>query len=642
MNSAHDLLVHSPDRAASPPHSTPNPLASWYTPGLSDALGDRLLMFDNTDAASLELLRFRPELASFPGFERALRGRVAQLSRFAHPSFARVRAVERLEGDEGLALVSVHTAGKRLSELFHGADRRGGFHPAFAAWVIRELTPALAELHARGEGVAHGALAADRVVLTPDRRLVIVEHALGSALAALELSPHRLWRDLNVIAPRAGGAAAFTSRQDVTQLGLLALSFVLGRRVTPDEYPQRLPRLLDEFSDRAGRRSPKLVAQLRPWLERALDTQDAGFMSAMDAANALHLLRGSGDRPARQAMASPRRRAIGSLAETRMNQPASDPFDTESAPDQTVVDPDESSAGVVIDYPSEPWSAERVERAADALAAIQASRRAPRRIPIATILAVGFALLAIAEAAVIARFLRNGSIGAAGAVATAPITIESPTSGDAVVVNGRQVGVTPLQLPIDPSTRSIRIVSGTPQTTSAPGTPEATSGVVKTAALADARAANEAEAARAIAAAASRQRSGGVKFASPIELNVFDGDKILGSTANGPIVSTAGVHQLDLVNNALGFRARQTVDVKAGQIVTVTIQPPEGRVSINALPWAQVWIDGNAVGETPLANLSVPLGEHEITFRHPQLGERKVTTLVKAGAPTRVSATFSQ
>ena len=48
-------------------------LASWYTAGRSDGFGDRLLMFDNTGAASLELLRFRPELAADAGFEDLLR-----------------------------------------------------------------------------------------------------------------------------------------------------------------------------------------------------------------------------------------------------------------------------------------------------------------------------------------------------------------------------------------------------------------------------------------------------------------------------------------------------------------------------------------------------------------------------------------
>ena len=69
-----------------------------------------------------------------------------------------------------------------------------------------------------------------------------------------------------------------------------------------------------------------------------------------------------------------------------------------------------------------------------------------------------------------------------------------------------------------------------------------------------------------IAAAASNQRSGGVKLVTPIELKVLQGDKVLGSTADGPIVAPAGTYQLDLSNAALGFRTRMSVTFRAGQI----------------------------------------------------------------------------
>lgn len=117
---------------------------------------------------------------------------------------------------------------------------------------------------------------------------------------------------------------------------------------------------------------------------------------------------------------------------------------------------------------------------------------------------------------------------------------------------------------------------------------------------------------------------------------------MLGSSVDGPIVASPGVHQLDFINTAIGFRSRQTVTIKAGEIIPMKVQPPDGRVSINAQPWAQVWIDGNLVGETPLANLTVAPGEHEIIFRHPQLGERRETTIVKSGVQTRVSATLTK
>ena len=96
------------------------------------------------------------------------------------------------------------------------------------------------------------------------------------------------------------------------------------------------------------------------------------------------------------------------------------------------------------------------------------------------------------------------------------------------------------------------------------------------------------------------------------------------------------------MNAALGYKSSQSVNVKAGEIRTLTIQPPGGRVSINALPWAQVWIDGKPVGDTPIAYLPIAAGEHEILFKHPELGERRETLIVQSGAETRISATFLQ
>jgi hypothetical protein len=60
------------------------------------------------------------------------------------------------------------------------------------------------------------------------------------------------------------------------------------------------------------------------------------------------------------------------------------------------------------------------------------------------------------------------------------------------------------------------------------------------------------------------------------------------------------------------------------------------------VPWAEVWIGGKLVGETPLGNLSVPLGDHEIVFRHPQLGEQRQTATVRLDGVTRVSAVLQR
>ena len=79
-------------------------------------------MFDNTQTDSLELLRFYPSLTAIEGFEDALHERVRQVGRLPDHAFPLIVAVERLEGDGALALVSTYTPGKRLSAFF---DRPG-------------------------------------------------------------------------------------------------------------------------------------------------------------------------------------------------------------------------------------------------------------------------------------------------------------------------------------------------------------------------------------------------------------------------------------------------------------------------------------------------------------------------------------
>jgi serine/threonine-protein kinase len=60
-------------------------------------------------------------------------------------------------------------------------------------------------------------------------------------------------------------------------------------------------------------------------------------------------------------------------------------------------------------------------------------------------------------------------------------------------------------------------------------------------------------------------------------------------------------------------------------------------MQLNAVPWADVTIDGTAVGETPLGNVPVSIGPHTLVFRHPQLGEQTRTVVVTTQSPPRIS-----
>jgi PEGA domain len=134
---------------------------------------------------------------------------------------------------------------------------------------------------------------------------------------------------------------------------------------------------------------------------------------------------------------------------------------------------------------------------------------------------------------------------------------------------------------------------------------------------------------------------GFVSFKSPVTMRVGEAGHTLGTTA-GRISLSPGRHDLELVSPSLDFRRQVTVNVNPGQTTTATIDLPEGLVSVNALPWANVWIDGKPVGTTPLGNLKVPVGQHEITWRHPAFGQRRMTVQVSAKSPLRVGVDFRQ
>ena len=640
-------------------------------------------MFDNTDTPSLELLRFRHTLPATPGFEEALRDQVRRLQEFRHPAFSPVRAVQHLEGDEGLSLVSVHIAGRPVSELFQQRTRKR-LKPGVVAWILRELTPALAALHSHDD-VSHGALTADRIVLTPEGRLCISEHVLGRALRHLELTPDVLWRDFGVVTPGHGRhAAPLDAQTDVVQLAGIALSMLLGRPFTLHDLRHRLPGLLDEVAELTPPGSSHQVPPLRLWLERALRLEGCDYQSASEAQEDLNALLPARDstvlvafpapllasstevavRPdaaltASAAASSPHIRRVFRPEELRYVRPpfnAADVTDvTESLPSESMIEVAPVPALPGPDYQSFP-SAPRertphgdptreqvlleIERSVSEAEVREPAPRAPfvpaapriaarkvvdprahRRVVSASV-AIALGAVVLAQAGVIAWLAART---APPASATA-LLIESPQDGATVRVNGEVVGATPLQLTLGPETRSIRLDAPPVNPSGAGPTPEAGPPAV---------------APRPSMPEPTPTRQGGLKLSSPVELTVLQGDRVVGSSSE-TIFLSAGTHQVQLVNAALGLRLSQSLTVRAGQIGTQRIEVPNGRLSANAQPWGQVSVDGKLIGETPLANHSLTIGEHEVVFRHPTLGERRERVTIRPDAESRISVNFNR
>lgn len=136
--------------------------------------------------------------------------------------------------------------------------------------------------------------------------------------------------------------------------------------------------------------------------------------------------------------------------------------------------------------------------------------------------------------------------------------------------------------------------------------------------------------------AATAVTAGWLTVASPVLLQLKENGKVVGTTESERLMLPAGDHELEMSNAALGFSATRRVNVVADQTTTLRVDVPNGTLSINALPWAEVWVGGERVGQTPLANLSRPIGTHEVILRHPQLGERKTTVTVSATQAARL------
>ena len=138
--------------------------------------------------------------------------------------------------------------------------------------------------------------------------------------------------------------------------------------------------------------------------------------------------------------------------------------------------------------------------------------------------------------------------------------------------------------------------------------------------------------------------AGWIRIDAPFDLEVSERGRPFGNTAAGPVMVPLGRHHFVLANKELDVNHRQFVDVPAtGKPVQVPFDAPTtGMMNLDADQPAEVWLDGKPIGQTPLTSVAVPLGHHQVVFRHATLGEVAYTVVVTLGAPARVSAAFTK
>jgi hypothetical protein len=775
-----------------------------------DGLGQRLRVVDPMRNEPVEMLCLRGELTAVPAFEFALRERVGRLAAFRHPCYAGVHSVERLKDRAStLALVSDSTVGVRLSEVLAFAEREHVTLDIDAAvCLLRQLVPAAAMLHEHAPDIAHGALALERLVITPGSRVVIVEHVLGSALEQLRFSHERYWKELRLALPRSAGAPRFDHRADVTQIGVIALSLILGRPLADDEYPARIGDVVASawaISARGG--LEPLPAGFRAWLTRALQLDSRNwFRSAVEAQADLERVLGESDylaapasldtfmaayhaataaaQPAEVAQpAAPEPITIHApvvapapvvtltpvaspapavapvpvvaqaaaavhapvvahtpIAEPIAARPNPAPVVAQSAPQPTAapVLPDLAQAFVAeirhqpaVDSPLFASSSTPPPPApAPALAPVAAASRpavappivapAPQAayketaLPSAThdplpsphrrelpkrgasrrnwqLAAAAAAVIAVAAAGIPAarRYVTPAKTSADG---TLNVTTNPP--GAHVFVDGVERGATPLTIALKPGPHAMElrgdgaprtmpititaggqlaqyidlpksaatlgqlhvrtepagarvsvdgVARGTSPTTVADLTPgehavllESDLGSVKQTVSIEAGV-TASLTVPLTAAAEGVPVSGWIAITAPADVQVFENKRLLGTSQSDRLMVGAGRHDLEIANDTLGYRTTRTVQVAPGRVTPIRIDFPKGTIALNAIPWAEVWVDGAKVGDTPIGNLQLTIGAHEIVFRNPDLGEQRHAATITVDTPARLS-----
>ncbi len=695
-----------------------------------DGLGDRRRVADTTGTDLVERLYLHSELTSVPSFEFALRERASRLATFRHPCFAAVRGIDRLnDANSTLTVVSEMVRGVRLAALL-AKTSRPTIDINAAVHLIRQLVSAVAVLHETAPDVAHGAIAPERIVITPNARVIVVEHVLGAALEQLRYSRDRYWADLRVAVPASSTVQRLDQRTDVVQVGVVSVALILGRLLESNEYPTLIADVLASAQALAvgGAREP-LPAGLRTWLARTLQLDPRrNFHTAVEARDELERVLSDDEDDVSDVLAAEphadpadmkpgieshaKGAAMPPAAATPppalMPTPPPTPGVT-SAPPSSATTPappvpaakppvyPPAAEGAWPGAPTEVGPAlprsfapmEPLEPELDFSASVYDS--GPKRPwgRIAAIAAVAAVVLGTGGFAARRFVFARRPVAASGS-----ISVTSVPAGAQVLVDGQLRGLAPVTLSVAPGSHTLEL-RGTGEPRKIPITvaageqlsqyvelaksvasvgqlqvqSEPTGALVTVDGLArgkaplvvDALAPGEHAVVLAsdlatvkhtvtieagqtaslvvpLGAAEGAPVSGWIGVTAPVELQVYEGKRLLGTSQSDRIMVSAGRHDIELVNDTLGYRVVRAVQVAPGRLASISPNWPTGTIALNASPWAEVWVDDKRIGETPIGNLSLPIGPHEIVFRHPDLGEQRMAVTVSLKSPARVSA----
>jgi eukaryotic-like serine/threonine-protein kinase len=117
---------------------------------------------------------------------------------------------------------------------------------------------------------------------------------------------------------------------------------------------------------------------------------------------------------------------------------------------------------------------------------------------------------------------------------------------------------------------------------------------------------------------------------------IFWGKKKLGKGTLSKVKLPAGKIKLKVVGPRGVFKMVDLV-IRRGKHITRNVSFGQGTLRIVIRPWADVWIDGKKMGQTPMGAIKLLEGSHQVSLINSELGkkiDRRVT--IKPGRETKI------
>ena len=176
---------------------------------------------------------------------------------------------------------------------------------------------------------------------------------------------------------------------------------------------------------------------------------------------------------------------------------------------------------------------------------------------------------------------------------TGQASITSTNPGSKVLIDGRQMGKTPLTVSdLLPGKHEVTV--------------EGESGSVSTMLIVEAGETTELDV---------PVYAGWVSVLSPVQLEILLDGKLIGSTEIEKLMLKAGKHTLQLENETLGYKSTVDVRVRPGATTSVSVVP-KAPVTVEAPEGTELSINGENMGTLPNPALEVPLGTAEFVMRY--------------------------